>query len=385
MEPRIPFNKPSVAGNELDYISQAVAGGHSAGDGPFTKKCQRFLEDKFGVRKALLTTSCTDALEMSAILLDLQPGDEVIVPSYTFVSTANAFALHGARPVFADIRPDTLNIDENKLESLITPRTRAIVPVHYAGVACNMDAICAIAEKHGIAVIEDNAHGIFGRYKNRWLGSIGEMATLSFHETKNIGCGEGGALLLNDPKLIERAEMIWEKGTNRKKFLRGQVDKYTWVDVGSSFLPSDIVAAYLLAQLETHGRIQDDRKRVWTRYKEGLAAWGAEHGVQLPVVPAECEQSYHMFYLLLPTGEMRDDMIAWLRASGILSVFHYIPLHSSPQGIKLGGGGASCPVSEWASSRIVRLPFYRSLTEAEQNVIVERVHQAYTQLARAAV
>ncbi len=380
----IPFNKPSVSGNELRYIAQAVEGGHSAGDGPFTKKCQRFLEDKLDVRKALLTTSCTDALEMSAILLDLQPGDEVIVPSFTFVSTANAFALHGARPVFADIRPDTLNIDENKLEQLITPRTRAIVVVHYAGVACEMDAICAIADKHGLTVIEDNAHGIFGRYKGRMLGSIGSMATLSFHETKNIGCGEGGALLLNDPALIERAETIWEKGTNRKKFLRGQVDKYTWVDLGSSFLPSDIVAAYLLAQLESCAEIQQDRERVWTGYKDGLSGWAGEHGVQLPVIPAECDQSYHMFYMLMPTTEARQDLMDWLSSRGILSVFHYIPLHSSPQGLKLGGVSAHCPVSDWASERLVRLPFYRSLSEGEQAHVLHAVGQVYTQLAQAA-
>lgn len=384
MKYSIPFNKPSVAGNELEYITQAIQGEHSAGDGPFTKRCQRFFEEKLGVEKALLTTSCTDALEMSAVLLELEPGDEVIVPSFTFVSTANAFALHGARPVFADIRPDTLNIDETKLEDLITPRTRAIVPVHYAGVACNMDAICEIADRRGISVIEDNAHGIFGRYKGRCLGSIGRMATLSFHETKNIGCGEGGALLLNDPSLIERAEMIWEKGTNRKKFLRGQVDKYTWVDVGSSYLPSDLVAAYLTAQLEAHHQIQADRKRIWTRYKQGLSSWAAGHDVQLPIVPSECEQSYHMFYMLMPTKEARQQLMDWLAASGILSVFHYIPLHSSPQGLKLGGGKARCPVSEWASDRLVRLPFYRGLTENEQDAVIESVCQAFSRLARAA-
>ncbi len=371
----IPFNRSCFGGNEHVYIAQAVANGHISGDGPFTKKCHAFLEEKLGVKKCLLTTSCTHALEMAALLLDLKPGDEVIFPSFTFVSTANAFALHGARPVFADIRPDTLNLDESRLEQLITARTRAIVPVHYAGVACEMDAILAVAARHGLAVVEDNAHGLFGKYRGQWLGGIAGMATQSFHETKNFNCGEGGALLINDARFAARAEIIREKGTNRARFFRGQVDKYTWVDVGSSYLPSDILAAVLFAQLERFNWIQARRRRVWEIYFGQLQSWAAENHVRLPVVPAHCEQSYHMFYLLLPSLDLRQRLIAHLKERGILSVFHYVPLHLSDMGRRFGGQPGGCPVTEDISERLLRLPFYIDLTETDQARVVKTVKE----------
>ncbi len=362
----IPFNRPCLLGNELTYITDVIQKGHAAGDGTYTKKCHALLEENLGVLKALLTTSCTHALEMAALLLDIQPGDEVIVPDFTFVSTVNAFVLRGARPVFADIRPDTLNLDEAQLERLITPRTRAIVPVHYAGVGCEMDAILELAGRHGIAVVEDNAHGLFGKYKGRYLGTFGCLATQSFHETKNFTCGEGGALLINDPRYIERAEIIREKGTNRSRFFRGQVDKYTWVDIGSSYLPSDILAAFLCAQLEAREQIQASRRRIWHTYHDQLHDWGSAHGVRLPIVPAHCEQPYHMFYLLLPSLERRQALIDHLKRHGILSVFHYLPLHLSDMGRKFGGRPGDCPVTEDVSDRLLRLPFYNDLTEADQ-------------------
>jgi dTDP-4-amino-4,6-dideoxygalactose transaminase len=348
-----------------------MSAGHASGDGPFTKRCHALFEQELGCPKALLTTSCTHALEMAALLLDIQPGNEVIIPDFTFVSTVNAFVLRGARPVFADIRPDTLNLDEAQLERLITPRTRAIVPVHYAGVGCEMDAILEIAGRHGIAVVEDNAHGLFGKYKDRYLGTFGCLATQSFHETKNFTCGEGGALLINDPCYIERAEIIREKGTNRSRFFRGQVDKYTWVDVGSSYLPSDILAAFLYAQLEAREQIQAKRKRIWLYYHDHLRDWAATHDVRLPIVPAHCEQPYHMFYLLLPSLEQRQSLIEHLKARGILSVFHYLPLHLSDMGRKFGGLPGDCPVTEDVSDRLVRLPFYNDMTESEQGQVVE--------------
>jgi dTDP-4-amino-4,6-dideoxygalactose transaminase len=310
---------------------------------------------------------------MAAILLDVRPGDEVIVPSFTFVSTINAFVLRGAAPVFADIRPDTLNLDESLLERHITPKTRAIVPVHYAGVGCEMDAIMAIAERHGVAVVEDNAHGLFGRYHGRSLGSFGCMATQSFHETKNIICGEGGALLINDDLYVERAEIIREKGTNRSRFFRGQVDKYTWVDIGSSFLPSDIVAAFLFAQLEAHVEIQAMRKRLWSNYHEQLAGWAERNDVGRPTIPLHCEQAYHMYYLLLPTPEARTALIAHLKERGILSVFHYVPLHLSDMGRRYGGRDGDCPVTESVSERLLRLPFYNGMTEVEQAEVIAAV------------
>ena len=369
----IPFNRPSVAGNEFRYISEALAQGHISGGGPFAARCQALLEQQLGVPKVLLTTSCTHALEMAALLLDVREGDEVIVPSFTFVSTVNAFVLRGARPRFVDIRPDTLNLDETRLERAITPRTRAIVPVHYAGVGCEMDAILDIATRHGIAVVEDNAHGLFGTYRGKPLGTFGCLATQSFHETKNITCGEGGALLINDPRLVERAEIIREKGTNRSRFFRGQVDKYTWVDVGSSYVPSDILAAYLYAQLEARERIQAARRRVWEYYHRHLQDWAAERNVVLPSVPAHCEQAYHMFYLLLPSLEQRQALIAHLREHGIMGVFHYQPLHLSEMGRRLGGKEGDCPVTEAVSDRLLRLPFYNDLTEADQERVVGAV------------
>jgi dTDP-4-amino-4,6-dideoxygalactose transaminase len=366
----IPFNKPCLAGNELAYLNAAVQAGHASGDGMFTKRCHQLLEDTLGVPKVLLTTSCTHALEMAALLLDVQPGDEVIVPSFTFVSTVNAFVLRGAKPVFIDIRPDTLNMNEALLEPLITPRTKAIVPVHYAGVGCEMDAILAVAKHHGIAVVEDNAHGLFGRYKDRYLGTFGCLATQSFHETKNFACGEGGALLINEPSYIGRAEIIREKGTNRSRFFRGQVDKYTWVDIGSSYLLSDLLAAVLYAQLEARDAIQAKRRRIWEYYREHLNDWARDRGVRLPIVPPECEQPYHMFYLLLPALAQRQALIAHLRQRGVLSVFHYLPLHLSDMGQRLGGQPGDCPVTEEVSDRLVRLPFYNDLTSAEQEAVV---------------
>jgi dTDP-4-amino-4,6-dideoxygalactose transaminase len=367
----IPFNRPCLTGKELIYVAAAIQKGHMAGDGAFTRRCQALLEEELGVKKALLTTSCTHALEMAALLLDIQPGDEVVVPSFTFVSTVNAFVLRGARPVFADIRPDTLNLDEALLEGLIGPRTRAIVPVHYAGVGCAMDSILEIAARHGVAVVEDNAHGMAARYRGRRLGTFGALATLSFHETKNFICGEGGALLINDPRYVERAEIIREKGTNRSRFFRGQVDKYTWVDVGSSYVLSDVLAAFLLAQLESRAEIQARRRRVWERYHNHLRDWAAAYGVRLPVVPEDCQQAYHMFYMLLPTTEERDALIAHLKRLNILSVFHYVPLHSSDMGVRFGAG--ACPVTEDISGRLVRLPFYNDLAEQDQLRVIAGV------------
>jgi dTDP-4-amino-4,6-dideoxygalactose transaminase len=369
----IPFNRPTLLGNELNYLQEAVDSGHISGDGTFTKRCSILLEQEFGVPKVLLTTSCTHALEMMPILLNFQPGDEVIIPSFTFVSTVNAFVLRGAKPVFADIRPDTLNLDERSLEILITPRTKAIVPVHYAGVGCEMDTILEIADWRGIRVVEDNAHGLFGKYKGKYLGTFGALAAQSFHETKNISCGEGGALLINDPALIERAEIIREKGTNRSRFFRGQVDKYTWIDIGSSYLPSDILAAFLFAQLEIRKEIQAHRRNVWTIYYEGLKEWAAIHEVRLPYIPAHCDQPYHMFYMLLPTLEVRQGLIAHLRQREIYSVFHYLPLHLSEMGKSFGGRPGDCPVTERVSDQLIRLPFYNSLTSDDQQRVIETI------------
>jgi dTDP-4-amino-4,6-dideoxygalactose transaminase len=368
--PVIPFNRPFFVGREFDLIQEAIAAGHLSGDGAFTRKCHALLERELGISKALLTTSCTHALEMAALLLDIQPGDEVIIPSFTFVSAANAFVLRGAKPIFIDIRPDTLNVDETLLESLITPRTKAILVVHYAGVGCEMDAIMEIAGRHGLAVVEDNAHGLFGKYKGKNLGTFGCLATLSFHETKNFTCGEGGALLINDPQHVERAEIIREKGTNRSRFFRGQVDKYTWVDVGSSYLPSEILAAFLYAQLEEREMIQSRRKKIWEYYHEHLQGWADDSGVQLPFIPSHCEQPYHMYFLLLPSIEARQAMIAHLNAQNVNSVFHYLPLHLSTMGRRFGGKEGDCPVTADASNRVLRLPFYNDLTEADQARVV---------------
>lgn len=370
---RIPFNKPYATGKELEYMQEALRLGHISGDGAFTRQCHKWFEETLGCKKALLTTSCTHALEMSALLLNLQPGDEVIVPSFTFVSTVNAYVLRGAKPVFVDVREDTLNLDERLLEKHLSPRTKAIVPVHYAGVGCEMDTIVEIARARRIAVVEDNAHGLLGRYKGRLLGSFGEMSTLSFHETKNLSCGEGGALILNDARFAERAEILREKGTDRSKFFRGQVDKYGWVDLGSSYLPSDLLAAYLKAQLEASARIQARRKEIWEYYRAHLGTWAEREGVRLPTVPAHCEQSHHMFYVLTPSLEYRTALISHLKTDGILSAFHYQPLHLSPMGRKLGGNPGDCPVTESVADRLLRLPFYVELTEADLDSVVDRV------------
>jgi dTDP-4-amino-4,6-dideoxygalactose transaminase len=372
---RIPFNKPTQTGRELEYLQRALENQHISGDGPYTRRCQQMLEETLAVPKVLLTTSCTHALEMAALLLDLQPGDEVILPSFTFVSTANAFALRGARPIFVDIRPDTLNMDETRLEERIGPRTRAVVPVHYAGVACEMEAIQAICEKHGLPIVEDNAHGLFGTYHGQRLGTFGSLATQSFHETKNITCGEGGALLINDPDLIGRAEILREKGTNRSRFFRGQVDKYTWVDLGSSYVPSDLLGAYLFAQLESWESIQNKRQRVWEYYEKTLKTWADEQGVRTPIVPADCGQAFHMFHLLLPDLDTRQAFIAHLKSLDILSVFHYQPLHLSSMGERYGGRPGDCPVTESISDQLVRLPFYTNMSASDQEAVIDAVLQ----------
>jgi len=367
---RIPFNRSSLAGRELEYITRAMTIGQIAGDQTFTRACEKLLERELGVGRALITPSCTHALELSALLIDIAPGDEVIVPSFSFVSSANAFVLRGAIPVFADSRRDTLNIDEAKLEDLITPRTKAIVVVHYAGVGCEMDAILAIAARHGIGVVEDNAHGLFGRYAGRPLGTIGRFGTLSFHETKNFTCGEGGALLLNDPADVRRAEIIREKGTNRSAFFRGEVDKYSWVDIGSSYLMSDVLAAFLLAQLEAQEAIQRKRQALWEFYDRHLRDWAVRQGARTPVIPAQCQQAYHMYYLLLPSLDVRTALIDHLKRRGILAVFHYLPLHVSKMGHRFGGKLGDCPITEDISDRLLRLPFYNDLSlEDQQNVV----------------
>ena len=368
---QIPFNRSSLQGRELEYIFDTLRIGQIAGDQTYSRKCQAFLRESLGVPCALVTTSCTHALEMTCLLLGIGPGDEVIVPSFTFVSTANAFAVHGARPVFCDIRPDTLNLDEGKLEPLITSRTKAIVAVHYAGIGCEMDAIMDVATRHRIAVVEDNAHGLFGRYRGRLLGTFGDFATQSFHETKNITCGEGGALIVNDPQYIERAEIIREKGTNRARFFRGQIDKYSWVDVGSSYVMSDVLAAFLFAQLEQWKTIQASRAAIWARYQEGLADWAVTQGIRPPTVPVHCDQTHHMYYLLMPTLEARTAFIAHLRAAGILAVFHYLPLHASDYARRWGNGPGDCPISEDVSDRLVRLPFYTNLSESDQLRVID--------------
>jgi dTDP-4-amino-4,6-dideoxygalactose transaminase len=359
----IPFNKPYMTGKELWYIAQAHAAGHLAGDGTFTKKCHAWLEARTGAHKALLTHSCTAALEMAAILANIQPGDEVIMPSFTFVSTANAFVLRGAVPVFVDIRPDTMNIDETKIEAAITEKTKAIVPVHYAGVGCEMDTIMAIARKHNLLVIEDAAQGIMSTYKGRPLGSIGHLGAFSFHETKNIISGEGGALLINDPAFAERAEVIREKGTNRSQFFRGQVDKYTWVDVGSSYLPGELIAAFLWAQMEEADVITKRRLDAWTNYHQWFASQEQIEKVLRPVVPRECVHNAHMYYLLLPSLAARTDFIERLKVKGVHSVFHYVPLHSAPRGQATGRTHGSLEVTDDISDRLVRLPLWVGIEE----------------------
>jgi dTDP-4-amino-4,6-dideoxygalactose transaminase len=370
---RIPFNKPAIVGDELRYIREAVESGHLSGDGSFTRRCSALLERELGVGRALLTTSCTHALEMCALLLDVQPGDEVVVPSFAFVSTVNAWVLRGARPVFVDVRPDTLNLDEKLVAERVGPRTKAIVALHYAGVACEMDELGRIARDAGTSLVEDAAHALFGSYQGRALGSFGRLATLSFHETKNVSCGEGGALLVNDPALVERAEILREKGTNRSRFFRGEIDKYTWVVLGSSWLPSEVLAAYLWAQLEARDRIQRARERVWRRYRDELAGWAQAHDVRLPILPPQREPAWHMFQLVLPSLDARQRLTGHLRARGILAVFHYLPLHLSPMGRRLGGRPGDCPVTEDLSDRLLRLPFYNGLTEEAQGEVIDAV------------
>jgi dTDP-4-amino-4,6-dideoxygalactose transaminase len=366
----IPFNRPCLVGSEYQYIAEAIANGHASGDGPFSKRCHHLLEKQLGALKALLTTSCTHALEMAALLLDCGPDDEIIIPSYTFVSTANAFALRGSRIVFCDIRSDTLNLDESRLHLLISSRTKAIVPVHYAGVPCAMDRIMDLSQRNGIPVVEDNAHALFATFQNRYTGTFGCLAAQSFHETKNFICGEGGALIINDPRLVERAIIIRDKGTNRNQFFRGMVDKYTWTDIGSSYLPSDLLAAFLYAQLEARQLIQEKRKLLWTFYLENLTEWAEEIGARLPTVPDNCEQAYHMFYVVLPSSDYRDGIISHLKSAGILAVFHYLPLHSSAAGRKFAARKADCPVAEEVSARLLRLPFYNDMTGHEQERVV---------------
>lgn len=369
---RIPFNLPLTTGREIEYIQEAIAAKKLSGDGKFTEKCQTWLETHTGCHKALLTHSCTAALEMSAILADIEPGDEVIMPSYTFVSTANAFVLRGGVPVFVDIRPDTLNIDETKIEQAITPRTKAIVTVHYGGVACEMDAIMELAHKHNLLVVEDAAQGIVAYYKNRPLGSIGHLAALSFHDTKNVISGEGGALLINDPKLIKRAEIIWEKGTNRSQFFRGEVDKYSWVDVGSSYLPSEISAAFLWAQLEMAEVITERRLDAWYHYNEVFQRLEMEGLLRCPIVPRQCQHNAHLYYLLLRDLETRTIMMEKLKQQGISAVFHYVPLHSSIAGQKFGRVGSEMNVTNDLADRLLRLPMFANI-EAEQISIVTDV------------
>jgi|SRR5450631_379071 dTDP-4-amino-4,6-dideoxygalactose transaminase len=369
---RIPFNRPTHTPLVDEYAIQALHSGHLSGDGSFTLRCHQLLSDLLGGAAVLLTTSGTHALELTALLLDIESGDEVIVPSFTFPSTVNAFVLRGATPVFADIRPDTLNIDESRIEALITPRTRAIVVVHYAGVGCEMDQIMDLAERHGIPVVEDNAHGLFGQYRGRQLGTFGVMAAQSFHETKNFSCGEGGAIVINDSSLVERAEIVREKGTNRRQFFRGLVDKYTWVDIGSSFLPSDLLAALLLAQLEERDWVMQRRRSLWNRYAQGLADWAMASDVQMPYVPDHCETAYHLFHMLLPSTQSRDDLISHLRDAGILAVFHYQPLHLSPYGRRIQPH-ADCEVTDDVSGRLIRLPFFTNMESRDSEDVIASV------------
>lgn len=374
----VPFNKPYMTGKELWYISQAHHNCQLSGDGPFTKKCHDWLEKQTGCRKALLTHSCTAALEMAAILANIQPGDEIIMPSYTFVSTANAFVLRGGVPIFVDIREDTLNINERLIEAAITPRTKAIVPVHYAGVGCEMDTIMEIANRHNLIVIEDAAQGLMATYKGRALGSIGHLGTFSFHETKNITSGEGGALLVNDERFIERAEIIREKGTNRSRFFRGQIDKYTWCDIGSSYLPGELIAAFLWAQVEEAESITANRRRCWDRYHLMLETFENNGVLRRPVITAECEHNAHMYYVLLAKNINREVVLEELRQNGVNAVFHYIPLHSSPAGKRYCRVHGDMPVTNDISDRLIRLPFWVGLEEyldGMQNVLTRILRQ----------
>jgi dTDP-4-amino-4,6-dideoxygalactose transaminase len=380
---RVPFNRPQIVGSELDYIRAAVEGGHLSGNGRFAQQCQRWLEEQVGCHLALLTPSCTAALEMAALLLDLAPGDEVIMPSYTFVSTANAFVLRGAVPVFVDIRPDTLNLDEALVEAAVTPRTRAIVAVHYAGVGCDMEVLAAVAQRHGLSLVEDAAQGLQSTWRGRPLGSIGRLAALSFHETKNVIAGEGGALLVNDAELAERARIIHEKGTNRSQFFRGMVDKYTWVDVGSSFLPSELIAAFLYGQLEHAENITADRLAVWSRYHAGFAGAEAAGLLRRPVIPADCRHNAHMYYLLFPDLARRTAFIAGLSEAGILAVFHYVPLHLSPAGQRYARAAGDLPVTVRVGETLVRLPMFGGMRPKQISDVLEAADRLLGRVQRA--
>lgn len=369
----IPFNSPYSAPRALEFVGQALDCGKLSGNGPYGQQCCRWLEQETGCQRAFLTPSCTSALEMSAVLANLQPDEEVIIPSFTFVSTANAFALLGLRPVFVDVRPDTLNLDPSGLAAALTPRTRAIVPVHYAGVACPMDEILEFARKHGLLVIEDNAHGLTGRYGDRPLGSLGDLATQSFHETKNFSCGEGGALLVNRTDWIERAHIVQDKGTNRARFLLGLVDKYTWVDKGSSYLLGELPAALLMANFQQRDWIFARRQVIWARYHACLAEWSVENGVRQPILPAGVTHPAHLYYLLMPSQEIRQRLISQLKDHGILAVFHYQPLHLGPMGIRYGARPGQCPVAEDVAPRLVRLPLYADLSDEQQARVIEAI------------
>ena len=373
MKASIPFNKPFIAGKELHYIAQAVTLGNLAGDGEFTQKCAGLLEERFGIHKTLMTPSCTAALEMALMLCDLQPGDEVILPSFNFVSSANAVVLQGGTPVFVDIRPDTLNLDENLIEQAITEKTKVIIPVHYAGVACEMDRIFEIAKQHNLLVVEDAAQGVNAFYKERALGSMGDLGTYSFHETKNYICGEGGALCINSPELVERAEIIRDKGTNRQKFFRGEVDKYTWIDVGSSYVPSEIACAFLYGQLEMLDEISKRRHAIYRLYDERLKPFEAEGLLELPRTPDSCRHNSHMYYVVLRDAVTRDGLIAHLWENEIKAVFHYVPLHSSPMGQRFGKTPQGLPITEDISSRLLRLPLFYDITQGEQTRVVDQV------------
>jgi dTDP-4-amino-4,6-dideoxygalactose transaminase len=370
---RIPFNRPAFSPKENQYVGISLSEGQVSGGGPFTGKCQAFLEQKMKVPKVLLTTSGTHALELCALLLNIKAGDEVILPSFTFVSTANAFVMRGARPVFVDIHPQTLNMDETLLEKLITPKTKAIIAMHYAGVGCKLDAIQQFADHHRIEVVEDNAQGLFGKYQGKYLGTFGCLSMASFHETKNFTCGEGGTLFINDSVYIDSAEILFEKGTNRRQFLKGEIDKYTWVDIGSSYALSDILASILLGQLENHEHILQQRKRIWNCYQTEIQNWAESRDIRLPEIPPECEHPFHLFYLLMPNPDQRLQMIGHLKSKGVQAVFHYQPLHTSQMGLKFGGRPGGCPVAESVSERLVRLPLYNSMTEADVEYVIAAV------------
>lgn len=373
----IRFNVPPYTGSEMKYIKEAIDNQKICGDGIFTHKCNQWMEDRFGTKKALLTTSCTHALEIAALLADIKPGDEVIMPSFTFVSTADAFVLRGAKIIFVDIRPDTMNIDERLIEGAVTDRTKAIVPVHYAGVSCDMDRIMEIARDKKLLVVEDAAQGVMSTYRGKALGTFGEFGCYSFHETKNYSMGEGGALLIRDEEYIEKAEIIREKGTNRSKFFRGQVDKYTWVDVGSSYLPSDMNAAYLYAQLEMADIINKDRLKTWDRYYKGLKRLEAEEKIELPVIPEECEHNGHMFYMKVKDIEERSELITFLSSREIMSTFHYVPLHSSAAGRKFGEFSGEDRYTTKESERLLRLPMYFGMRERDQEKVIDCIYEFY--------